>query len=167
MSGFDDEIEQRLKANSENAELKKSAAEFMRVSIVPKYSYNFGWLGRPIIQYPQDMIAMQELVWRLRPDLIIETGVAHGGSVIFYASLLELNAISGGPPEASVIGIELNLRPHNRTAIAAHPMSRRLEIYEGSSLSDKILDRVADVVATRSVVIVSLDSNHAHDHDGS
>src|SRR5436190_10596138 len=105
---------ERIAHMGANAELKASAAAFMRASTRPKYSYNFSWLGRPIIQYPQDMVAMQELVYRIQPRLIIETGIAHGGSLVFYASLLELNAACGGRPDAQVLGIDIDIRAHNR-----------------------------------------------------
>src|SRR6059058_3593890 len=101
MSTFNDDVLARIASNGKNRRLLRSAREFLRESTAPKYSYNFSWLGRPIIQYPQDMIAMQELIYSIHPDLIVETGIAHGGSLIFYASLLELNAICGGPPDAT------------------------------------------------------------------
>lgn len=97
MKKFEQEVRDRIENNGQNEDLVTSARAFMKASTLPKYSYNFSWLGRPIIQYPQDMIAMQELIWSIQPDLIIETGIAHGGSLIFYASMLELNAACGGP----------------------------------------------------------------------
>ena len=97
MKPFDEEVEERVAANGRNRPLRDAARTFMRESTQPKYSYNFSWLGRPIIQYPQDIVAMQELIWSLQPDLIVETGIAHGGSLILWSSLLELNAACGGP----------------------------------------------------------------------
>ena len=120
-----------------------SSKSFLRDSIESKYSYNFKWMGRPIIQYPQDIVAVQELIWDIKPDLIIETGVAHGGSAVFFASLLELNALSGGPKDAEVWCIEIDLRAHNREAILAHPMYPRLRIFDGSSLDEKIAIEVS------------------------
>jgi len=128
------------------------------------YSYNFSWLGRPIIQYPQDMIALQEIIWQVKPDLIIETGIAHGGSLIFYASLLELNAICGGPEGAQVLGVDIEIRPHNQKAIEAHPMCRRISMIEGSSVDDSIVNQVYEFAKSRINVLVCLDSMHTHDH---
>jgi cephalosporin hydroxylase len=114
-------------------------------------------MGRPIIQYPQDMVAMQEIIWRVRPDLIIETGVAHGGSLIFYASMLEL--IGHG----AVIGIDIDIRAHNRTAIEQHPMMKRIALIEGSSIAPDIVDKARNAANGKRVLVV-LDSNHTHEH---
>jgi cephalosporin hydroxylase len=123
-----------------------------------EYSYHFTWLGRPIIQYPQDMVAMQEIIWNVQPDLIIETGIAHGGSLIFYASILELIG------KGSVLGIDIDIRKHNRAAIEAHPMFKRIAMIEGSSISEEVLRQVRQVVKDKETVLVVLDSNHTHDH---
>ena len=141
-----------------------SGQTFLRDSINEKYSYNFKWMGRPIIQYPQDIIAVQELIWEIKPDLIIETGVAHGGSAMFFASLLELNALSGGPKDAEVWCVEIDLRSHNRQALVAHPMYPRLKIFDGSSVDEKIATAIAEKAAKCQRVMVVLDSNHTHDH---
>ena len=117
--------------------LRKAAKDFMLQSVDARYSFNFSWMGRPIIQYPQDIIAVQELIWDIKPDLIIETGIAHGGSAAFFASLLELNALSGGPKDAEVWCVEIDLRSHNREALVAHPMYPRLKIFDGSSVDEK------------------------------
>jgi cephalosporin hydroxylase len=164
MKPFDEEVRERIAANGRNEALRSSARSFMRESTQPKYSYNFSWLGRPIIQYPQDIVAMQELTWALQPDLIIETGIAHGGSLILYASLLELNAVAGGPQDARVIGIDIDIRAHNRAAIEAHPFSRRIEMIEGSSLDPAVVAQVGAAAAGRERVLVCLDSNHTHEH---
>ena len=140
------------------------AHQFMKESIGFRYSYNFKWMGRPIIQYPQDIVAVQELIWDVKPDLIIETGVAHGGSAVFFSSLLELNALSGGPKDAEVWCIEIDLRAHNREAILAHPMYPRLRIFDGSSLDEKIAQEVSQKASQCARVMVILDSNHTHDH---
>ncbi len=145
-------------------EMRATAAQFMEASIVPKYSYNFEWLGRPIIQYPQDIVAMQEIIWNVQPDLIIETGIAHGGSLIFSAAMLELNAACGGNPDASVLGIDIDIRSHNRDAIEAHPMFKRIDMLEGSSVDVEIVDQVKSAADGRNSVLVCLDSNHTHDH---
>jgi cephalosporin hydroxylase len=136
----------------------------MRVSTAPKYSYNFSWLGRPIIQYPQDIVAMQEIIWRVNPDLIIETGIAHGGSLIFSASMLELNAACGGPQNAEVLGVDIDIRDHNREAIEAHPMFKRISMVQGSSIAPEIIEQVKAKASGKQRVLVCLDSNHTHDH---
>ena len=141
-----------------------SGQTFLRDSINEKYSYNFSWMGRPIIQYPQDLIAVQEIIWEVKPDLIIETGVAHGGSAVFFASLLELNAHFGGPKDAEVWCVEIDLRTHNREALVAHPMYPRLRIFDGSSVDEKIASVIAEKAATCQRVMVILDSNHTHEH---
>jgi cephalosporin hydroxylase len=115
-------------------------------------------MGRPIIQYPQDMIAMQELIWRVRPELIIETGVAHGGSLIYYASLLEL--IGHG----TVLGIDIDIRPHNRAAIEAHPMAKRITMLQGSAIAPDVVAQVRSLAAGKAPIMVVLDSNHTHEH---
>lgn len=164
MSDFQQEVKDRLAANARDERLKSDAAAFMRSSISCQYSYNFSWLGRPIIQYPQDMVAMQELIWSIQPDLIIETGIAHGGSLIFSASMLELNAACGGPADALVLGVDIDIRPHNRQAIEAHPLFRRIEMIQGSSVADDIVEQVRRKAAGRQRVLVCLDSNHTHAH---
>lgn len=161
---FEQEVADRIADNGRNQPLRDAAAAFLRETILPKYSYNFSWLGRPIIQYPQDIVAMQELVWRIQPELIIETGIAHGGSLVLYASLLELNAACGGPADARVLGIDIDIRPHNRAAIDAHPMRRRIDMIQGSSLAPEIVDQVRAAAAGKSRVMVCLDSNHTHEH---
>ena len=128
------------------------------------YTYNYSWLGRPIIQYPQDILAMQELIWAVQPDLIIETGIAHGGSLIFSASMLELNAACGGPRHAEVVGVDIDIRAHNRAAIEAHPMSSRIAMIEGSSTDPSIVEQVKAKSEGKQCVMVCLDSNHTHEH---
>ena len=135
----------------------------MRASTQPKYSYNFSWMGRPVIQYPQDMIAMQEIIWEVKPDLIIETGIAHGGSLIFSASMLELLAACGGG-EGEVLGIDIEIRPHNRKAIEEHPMFKRISMIEGSSIAPEVIAQVLERVRDKERILVCLDSNHTHDH---
>ena len=164
MDAFEQERLDRLDANGRNDSLRAAASGFMTASTLPKYSYNFSWMGRPIIQYPQDIVAMQELIWRIQPDLIIETGIAHGGSLIFSASMLELNAACGGPAHARVLGIDIDIRQHNRVAIEAHPMSRRIDMIEGSSIAAEVIEQVHARAQGRQRVLVCLDSNHTHAH---
>ncbi|MCK4269807.1 MAG: cephalosporin hydroxylase family protein [Methanogenium sp.] len=134
-------------------------ASFRDETINAKYSYNFSWMGRPIIQYPQDIMAMQELIWQVKPDLIIETGIAHGGSLIFYASMLEL---LGG--DGQVVGIDLDIREHNRVEVEKHPMFKRITMFEGSSTDNDILESVKNLAKDKKSVMVVLDSNHTHEH---
>jgi cephalosporin hydroxylase len=164
VTSFDREVADRIAQNGEDAVLQAAAREFVRASTRPKYSYNFSWLGRPIIQYPQDVVAMQELIWSVKPDLIVETGIAHGGSLVFYASMLELNAICGGPEAGRVVGVDIDIRAHNRAAIDAHPMSKRIAMIEGSSTSPDVVRQVVDAAGRARRVMVCLDSNHTHDH---
>lgn len=164
MKTFDQEVQDRIAANGANADLQAAAATFMKASLGPQYSYNFSWLGRPIIQYPQDMVAMQEIIWRVQPDLIIETGIAHGGSLIFNAAMLELNAACGGPQDAKVLGIDIDIRAHNRAAIEAHPMFKRIDMIQGSSVAPEIIAQVQAHAAGKQRILISLDSNHTHEH---
>lgn len=124
-----------------------------------RYTYNFTWLGRPVIQLPQDLLAVQEIVWRVRPDLIVETGIAHGGSLIHSASLLEL---IGG--DGLVVGVDVDIRAHNRREIEAHPLARRIRLIEGSSTDPAIAAKVAEHARGRPSVMVVLDSDHTHAH---
>ncbi|NOY81741.1 MAG: cephalosporin hydroxylase [Kiritimatiellaeota bacterium] len=156
---FERERRQNLAGLARNTELQTTSRAFMVQSAAARYSYNFDWLGVPIIQYPQDLIMMQELIWRIRPEVIVETGVARGGSVVFYASMLTLLDGNG-----FVVGIDIDIRAHNRTAIEAHPMTRRIRLVEGSSVSEGVVSRVKELVGDRSPVLVVLDSNHTHEH---
>jgi cephalosporin hydroxylase len=123
-----------------------------------KYMYSFTWLGRPIIQLPEDMIRIQEVIWRVKPDVLIETGVAHGGSLIFYATLFK--AIGRG----RVIGIDIEIRPHNRQAIEQHELSPLVTLVEGSSIDPQTVAKVRSMVGTDERVLVILDSKHTKDH---
>jgi cephalosporin hydroxylase len=174
VSDFDEEVVNRIDAMSRNERLRADAAEFMRTSVQSKYSYNFAWMSRPIIQYPTDMVAMQELIWRVRPDLIIETGIAHGGSLIFSASMLALldmaDAIESGatldPAKSNrkVLGVDIDIRAHNRVAIEAHPMASRIQMIQGSSIASDVVAQVHEIAAGYQHVLVCLDSNHTHAH---
>jgi cephalosporin hydroxylase len=148
----------RIRSNKANNALKEAADKFNVASNLARYSYNFSWMGRPIIQYPQDMIAMQELIWEIKPDLIIEAGIAHGGSLIFYASLLELIG------KGEVLVIDIDIREHNRQEIERHPMYRRIRMIQGSSISEEVAQQVRQAAQGKEKVLVCLDSNHTHDH---
>jgi cephalosporin hydroxylase len=174
LNEFKEEVVNRVDAMSRNDRLHADAAEFMRTSMRCQYPYNFSWMSRPIIQYPQDMVAMQELIWRVRPDLIIETGIAHGGSLIFSASMLALldmaDAIESGatldPGKANrkALGIDIDIRAHNRAAIEAHPMASRIQMIQGSSIAPEVVAQVRDIAAGYQHVLVCLDSHHTHAH---
>jgi cephalosporin hydroxylase len=132
--------------------------QWLRVGWAQRYSYSFTWLGRPIIQLPEDLMRVQEAIWALKPDVIIETGVAHGGSLIFYASLCQL------ANRGRVIGVDIDIRPQNRTAIAVHPLAGRIQLIDGSSVDEKVLRQVRALAQGAKSVLVVLDSNHTKDH---
>ncbi|HNV72233.1 MAG TPA: cephalosporin hydroxylase family protein [Candidatus Ozemobacteraceae bacterium] len=158
-SHFLAERRQRVAEYPKNSSLQHASESFLVESIKNHYSYNFDWMGLPIIQYPQDLIALQEIIWETRPDCIIETGVARGGSLVFYASMLEL---LGG--DGFVVGIDIDIRAHNRRRLMEHPLMRRLRLIDGSSVSTDIVQVVESLLSDRKRVMVCLDSNHTHDH---
>jgi len=161
---FMQECRDEIAAQGADAALQAATREWIDRANRRKYSYHFEWLGRPIIQYPQDIVAMQELLWTVQPDLVVETGIAHGGSLIFSASMLELNASCGGPADARVVGIDIAIRAHNRAAIEAHPLARRITMLQGSSVAPEIVAEVQRLAQGRKRVLVALDSNHTHAH---
>jgi len=142
----------------EDERLAQLSRYWLEQSSKYEYSYHFSWLGMPIIQFPQDIIAVQELIWRIRPEVVIETGIARGGSLVLYASILELIGGSG-----KVIGIDNDIRKHNRIAIEQHPLSSRIELIEGSSTDSDVIHSVSKKAAGRKTMVL-LDSNHTHDH---
>ena len=156
---FFEEVTDNIKAQGADTALVGLSKKW--VEKIQRYSYcnNFTWMGRPIIQCPQDIVAMQELIWQTKPDLIIETGIAHGGSLVFYASMLEL---LGG--DGQVVGIDIDIRKHNRDAITVHPMSKRVVMLGGSSTDSNIASQVKEIAENKNSVMVCLDSNHTHDH---
>lgn len=156
---FAEETMRRIQAQANNDELKKLAYNFFYETIKSLYSYNFNWLGIPIIQYPQDIVALQEIIWQVKPDLIIETGIARGGSLIFSASMLELLGGNG-----QVLGIDIDIRKHNREAIESHPMAKRITMIQGSSVDEKVISQVYDFAKGKQKILVLLDSNHSHNH---
>lgn len=155
---FNKETEENILLQGSNQELKDTAEAFVNASIKSRYSYHFTWMGRPIIQYPQDMIAMQEIIWNIKPDLIIETGIAHGGSLIYYASLLELIG------KGQVVGVDIDIRKHNRVEIEKHPMFKRIKMIEGSSIDPEKVAEVKTYTDGKETILVILDSNHTHEH---
>lgn len=174
MGEFLNEVSARIVLQGSNDDLKDKSAEFMMASLEAKYSYNFLWQGRPIIQYPQDIVAIQELIWAVKPDLVIETGIAHGGSLILSASLLALldlcDAVDSKillDPTVShrkVIGVDIDIREHNRVAIESHPLASRIQMIEGSSVSTEVLHQVRQIADSHQRVMICLDSNHTQDH---
>lgn len=166
---------EEIAVQSTDPEFLGLSQAWVRAAHAHRYSYHFSWMGRPIIQYPQDIVALQELIWRIRPRLIIETGIAHGGSLMLSASMLAMldycdaaeqdTSVDPRDPDGRrVLGIDIDIRPHNRAAIEAHPLSHRIMMIEGSSIAPETIERVRSVAANRGPVMVILDSNHTHDH---
>lgn len=144
---------------SADPEVRESTRRWMNSVLGYEYQYHFTWLGVPIIQFPSDIVVMQEVVWNVQPDLIIETGIARGGSVIFYASMMEL---IGG--DGHVVGVDIDIRAHNREAIERHPIYKRVTMIEGSSVAESTVGQVRDLAEGRERVMVVLDSKHTHEH---
>lgn len=171
---FRQDCQADVEGMARSKELHAATRQWMNLANAHRYSYHFRWMGRPIIQYPQDIVAVQELICQLRPDLIIETGIAHGGSLVFSASMIALldlqDAIEAGrtlDPRASerlVLGVDIDIRAHNRSAIETHPMASRIRMIEGSSVDSLVLAQVRDVTRSFQRVLVLLDSNHTHEH---
>ena len=171
---FAAERTERLAAYAKDAPFRQLSQEWLQQSMQKKYVYNYDWMGRPIIQYPQDMVAMQDLVWTVRPDLIIETGIAHGGSLVLSASMLAMldmcDAIESGQTidprhsKRKVIGVDIDIRAHNRAAIEAHPMASRIQMLQGSSVANETVEQVREAARGYERVMVFLDSMHTHDH---
>jgi len=171
---FKEECSDNIERNQEDLSWISDSQAWLRRAFEHKYMYNFSWMGRPIIQLPNDILAMQELIWQIKPSLIIETGIAHGGSLIFNASMLSLldycDAIEQGTmlnpkaPSRRVLGLDIDIRAHNRAAIEAHPMANRIDMIEGSSIDPAIIAQVQDIARGYERVLVCLDSNHTHEH---
>jgi cephalosporin hydroxylase len=171
---FSEERRQQIDSYSNDRAFTVQSQAWLEASMRRRYVYNFDWLGRPIIQYPQDMVAIQELVWSTRPDLIIETGIAHGGSLVRSASLLAMldycDAVEAGTvldPKASkrkVLGLDIDIRPHNREAIETHPLAHKIDMIQGSSISPDVIAKVKAFASGYQRIMVCLDSNHTHDH---
>ena len=159
MDSFEQRNQENVKRMSRDSEFKDLTRQWLDTCLQYEYMYHFSWLGVPIIQSPQDIVAMQELVWKVKPDLIIETGIARGGSMIFYASLLEM---IGG--HGRVVGIDIDIRAPNRKALENHAMFKRITLLEGSSVDEALIRQVKAIAAESKTVMVALDSNHVHDH---
>ncbi|HVW00205.1 MAG TPA: CmcI family methyltransferase, partial [Planctomycetaceae bacterium] len=156
---FKQEVRENIARLGQDKPLQGLSNVWIREITRHKYAYNFTWMGRPIIQFPQDMIAMQEIIWQVRPQVIVEAGIAHGGSLIYYASLLEL---LGG--DGRVVGVDIDIRAHNRAEIDAHPMRKRIDLVQGSSIDPATADEVRKLAGGRGPALVILDSNHTHAH---
>lgn len=174
LNKFESQVRSNIKKLSRDIDLHGLTKVWLREVIPYNYAHNFRWLGRPIIQAPQDTVALQEIIWREKPDLIVETGIAHGGSLILSASMLTLldiaDAIESGipfdpySPRRQVLGIDIEIRPHNRAAIESHPMASRIRMIEGSSVDPDVIEQVHHVAAGHDRILVCLDSDHTHDH---
>jgi len=171
---FQQEVAENIRGLGGDRELKKLTLSWIEKANAHRYTYNFSCLGRPLIQFPQDIVAMQQLIWEVRPDLIIETGIAHGGSLIMSASMLAMldycDAAAAGSvvdPQASrrrVLGLDIDIRAHNRAAIEAHPLSHRISMIQGSSIDPEVVGQVQRYAGDFQKVLVFLDSNHTHQH---
>ncbi len=155
---FENRNNELTKIMSKDLEFKKYSQEWFEKSLKYEYSYHFSWLGRPIIQYPQDILSVQELIWKIKPDLIIETGIAHGGSLVLSASILELIG------KGEVLGIDIDIRKHNKEEIEKHSLYKRITMIKGSSTSKEIIKKVHNFAKEKKKIMVILDSNHTHDH---
>jgi len=171
---FKKEVQSSIDAMGGNLEFCNQSMQWLTASQGFRYSYNFSWLGRPIIQYPQDIVAVQELIWSVKPDLVIETGIAHGGSLILSASLLAMldvcdaslagRSFDPHKGKRKVLGIDIDIRSHNRAAIEAHPLAGYVDMIQGSSVDDAVAKAVREKASAASRIMVFLDSNHTHQH---
>ena len=156
---FMEERKRDIYKMAQDIQITELGKSLLEETLKYKYSYNFSWLGCPIIQFPQDIIAMQEIIWQVKPDLIIETGIAHGGGLIFYASMMELLGGNG-----KVLGIDIDIREHNRVEIEKHPMFKRITMIQGSSVDKSVVQQVYDFTKGKNHILVVLDSHHTHEH---
>ncbi len=159
LKAFDEQKREMIAGQGADESMRDVTRDWFRRSAEHRYSYHFTWMGVPIIQYPQDIVALQEIVWRVRPELIVETGIAHGGSLMLSASLLELLGGSG-----RVVGVDVDIRAHNRAVIEAHPLMKRITLIEGSSTDPAVAKQIGDLARGKGPVLVILDSNHTHQH---
>lgn len=174
LKAFAEYVDNNIAEMAKDREFLGLSNIWIRESIRHNYAQNFNWLGRPIIQIPQDIYALQELIWRVKPDLVIETGIAHGGSLVMSASMLALidycdaveakQSIDPFSSKRKVLGIDIDIRSHNRSAISAHPMSHMIEMIQGSSIDPEVIAKVVSTASSYSRILICLDSNHTHDH---
>ncbi len=156
---FQEEVGQEVQHMEKNTQLQAATKEWFEVATAANYSYHFSWMGLPIIQFPQDMVAMQELIWEVKPDCIIETGVARGGSLIFYAGMLKMMDITG-----KVIGVDIDIRPHNRESVEKHPLAKYIDLVQGSSIDETTVAQVKSLAQGSQRILLVLDSMHTHEH---
>lgn len=171
---FETDNQTEIGKYKKNIEWQCLTSQWMKLAFENRYMYHFSFMGRPVIQTPPDMVAVQELIWQVKPDLIIETGIAHGGSLIMSAGMLALldysdavankTVLDPQKPQRRVLGIDIDIREHNRKEILAHPMAGRIDMIEGSSISAEVIAKVSAIAAKAKTVLVFLDSNHTHDH---
>lgn len=161
---FEEEKKDRIKRNGEDSQLKNLANQWLEESMMKQSVYNYTWLGRPIIQTPNDILTLQEIIWDVKPDMIIETGIAHGGSLMLSASMLTLLEACGEIENGQVLGIDIDIREHNKKAIEEHPMSRKITMFQGSSIDEEMILRVEEFAKKGKNILVCLDSNHTHAH---
>ena len=171
---FNNESILNIRAIGQDKEFKDLSNKWIQSSAKHKWSYNFNWLGRPAIQFPNDIWAMQELIWEIKPDLIIETGIAHGGSLIFSASMLAMldyseavdnkKILDPSSSKRKVLGIDIDIRNHNKKSIEEHSFSGLIEMIEGSSISSATISKVHEIASQHKKIVVCLDSNHTHEH---
>ncbi len=159
LKNFKKRVHKNIKLMSQDSDLKKKSIDWMLHADKYKYTYNFRWMGIPIIKFPNDILALQEIIWKVKPDIIIETGIAHGGSIIFSATMLELIGNDG-----LVIGVDIDIRKHNRVEIEKSKFYKRVKMFEGSSVSKKIIKQIKSFIRPKSKVMVFLDSNHTYQH---
>lgn len=159
LKNFKKKVDKNIKLMSQDKNLKKKSIDWMLHADKYKYTYNFRWMGIPIIKFPNDILALQEIIWKVKPDVIIETGIAHGGSIIFSATMLELIGKDG-----LVIGVDIDIRKHNRVEIEKSKFYKRIKMFEGSSVSKKIIKKIKSLIKPKSKVMVFLDSNHTYPH---
>ncbi|ODN66036.1 cephalosporin hydroxylase family protein [Methylophaga muralis] len=163
---FKQDITDRVSQYPQNQPLQSASQEFFNQIGIGKadYVYNFTWLGVPIIQIPQDLYALQEMIWKAKPDLIIEAGIAWGGTLIHSASMLAILEACDEIDKGHVLGIDVEIRPHNKAALANHPLSKKITMLEGSSIDDSIISQVKEFAKGYKRIMVCLDSNHTHEH---
>ena len=153
-----------ISKQSKDKNFIKLTDEWFSKSVEHNYSYHFDWLGRPVIQYPQDLILIQQIIWKVKPDLIIETGIARGGSLLFAASILELISLYKINKQSIVLGIDIEIRKHNLLEIKKSPLFKRIKLIEGSSINQDVTNKVEKISKKFKNVLVFLDSNHSHSH---
>lgn len=174
MKTFDEQVKENIKGIARADSFNALTQEWLLVAIRHNYAQNFSWLGRPIIQIPQDIYALQEIIWKVNPDLIIETGIAHGGSLVMSASMLALldyceavaehRSIDPRKAKRRVVGIDIDIRPHNRKELESHPLAHLITLIQGSSISKGVINQVKQIATGFNRVLVCLDSNHTQDH---